>query len=111
MAESATVRAVMSVNDMNGSMPDHIDGNVLPAGSLRPSRATVGALVAVTIVFAVAYLPNFQDLQTVWNTDPNYSHGYLIIPIALVILWRRLSDVPAEPSSNPIRRLGGVGSS
>ena len=27
----------------------------------------------------------------IWNGDPNYSHGYLVIPIALYILWQQLS--------------------
>ena len=31
-------------------------------------------------------------LMTVWNDDPNYTHGYLVIPIALFILWQQLSS-------------------
>ena len=26
----------------------------------------------------------------VWSDDPNYSHGFLVVPIALFMLWRRL---------------------
>ncbi len=58
-------------------------------------RATIWALGAATVVFGLAYAPNFRDLHSTWSADPNYSHGYLVIPIALFILWRRLSDVPA----------------
>jgi exosortase len=49
------------------------------------------------LVLGWTYAPNFRDLFSVWSTDPNYSHGYLIIPIALFLLWRRLSDMPVEP--------------
>ncbi len=76
----------------------------------RQSRATIWAVAAATLAFGLAYAPNFRDLRSVWESDPNYSHGYLIIPIALVILWRRLSDVPAKPSLPQFRHPGGDGS-
>jgi exosortase len=37
-----------------------------------------------------AYAPNLYELSRTWTQDPNYSHGYLVVPIALVILWQRL---------------------
>jgi len=39
-----------------------------------------------------AYWPNLQDLFAVWTEEPNYSHGWLVIPIALAIFWQRLKD-------------------
>jgi len=39
-----------------------------------------------------AYWPNLQDLFAVWTDEPNYSHGFLVIPIALAIFWQRLVD-------------------
>jgi exosortase len=65
----------------------------------QSSRVWRWALGAVALVLAWAYAPNFRDLSVTWSADPNYSHGYLIVPIALLILWRRLSDSPWEPSS------------
>ena len=50
------------------------------------------------MVFGLAYAPNFRDLYSVWDADPNYSHGKLVIPIALFILYRRLSETVAKPS-------------
>jgi exosortase len=66
------------------------------------SRAWRWALGAVVLVLSLAYAPNFLDLTTIWQADPNYSHGYLVIPIALYILWRRLSKEPWEPSRDAI---------
>jgi exosortase len=60
------------------------------------------ALGVVALVLSVAYAPNVVDLTTTWQGDPNYSHGYLVIPIALFILWRRLSDAPWRPSRDAI---------
>lgn len=53
-----------------------------------PSAIVGGALLAF------AYLPNLLALSSIWQNEPNYSHGFLVIPIAAVILWRRLSDRP-----------------
>jgi exosortase len=53
--------------------------------------------VAASLVLGLAYAPNFRDLKSTWTDDPNYSHGFLVIPIALFILWRRLQDTPAKP--------------
>jgi exosortase len=55
-------------------------------------HARLLALAIATLLLGVAYAPNFGELWTKWTTDPNYSHGILVIPIALLILWQRLSD-------------------
>lgn len=43
-----------------------------------------------------SYAPNVRDLATIWENEPNYSHGFLVVPIAAVIVWRRLVDRPYE---------------
>jgi len=55
-----------------------------------PSALAGGALLAFS------YAPNILDLATIWENEPNYSHGFLVPPIAAVILWRRLADRPYE---------------
>lgn len=57
----------------------------------RPSIPPLFALGVAILVLVVAYLPNLRVLVTVWSEDPNYSHGYLVIPITLFILWQQLS--------------------
>src|SRR5271165_3595015 len=55
-----------------------------------PSR-----LLALAISFGIltwAYWPNLQYLYAIWEQEPNYSHGILVVPIALVICWQRLAD-------------------
>jgi exosortase len=54
------------------------------------------------VLLGWAYAPNLRDLSTTWSEDPNYSHGYLVVPIALFILWRRLSERPWEPSRDAV---------
>jgi exosortase len=61
-------------------------------------RAWWWALGAAALVLAVAYAPNLGELGRVWRDDDNYQHGFLVVPIALFILWRRLVEIPwAEP--------------
>jgi exosortase len=67
-----------------------------PAWGHGQSRAWWWAAGAVAAMLAVAYAPNFRDLFRSWSDDPNYSHGFLVIPIALFMLWRRLGDMPWE---------------
>ena len=70
--------------------------------------ANMWALVAATAMLGLAYAPNFRDLYSIWNDDPNYSHGKLVIPISLFILWRRLSEKsPKQLSTNLSVSWGG----
>jgi exosortase len=55
------------------------------------------ALAVVLIVLGWAYAPNLRSLVSIWNRDPNYSHGFLVVPVALAILWRRW--VESQPSA------------
>ena len=71
-----------------------------PAGwDLRGARAWWWALGAAAAVLALAYAPNLIDLSRIWSNDDNYQHGFLVIPIALFILWRRLTEIPWKPES------------
>ncbi len=62
------------------------------------------AMVALA-VFGFAYTPNFLDLYSVWMTDPNYSHGLLVIPIAFVILWGRIAERPIALQAGTTSRV------
>jgi exosortase len=48
-------------------------------------------VLSVTAALGWSYAPSFIWLVQLWNRDPNYSYGNLVIPIALVILWDRRS--------------------
>lgn len=54
------------------------------------------ALIAAGVVLAAlaaAYAPNLADLEQRWARETNYSHGFLVAPIALAILWQRRNDL------------------
>ena len=102
MAEPSTIGANAIATDVNRSIPNQATNGLFTVWNQRQSQARIWALGAATLVLGLAYAPNFRDLYSIWNADPNYSHGYLIIPIALFILWRRLSDIPAKPSPTTV---------
>jgi exosortase len=56
------------------------------------AAAPIAAALAAAIVWS--YYPSFVYLARWWE-DPNYSHGWLIVPIALFILWQRREALPS----------------
>jgi exosortase len=52
----------------------------------------VGAMLA--IAFAWAYWPTLIALVQAWDREPDYSHGFLVVPIAVFFLWVRWSEFP-----------------
>jgi exosortase len=51
------------------------------------------------MILGCAYWPNLRDLYSIWTTESNYSHGLLVIPLALAIFWQRLADGGSEWST------------
>jgi exosortase len=52
--------------------------------------------LVVSIALLLAYAAEFAWFWEIWSSDPNYSHGYFVIPVALWILSRRLKDTEKE---------------
>lgn len=45
-------------------------------------------------VFGWAYWPTLVTLVEAWNKEPDYSHGYFVVPVALFFLWARRDRIP-----------------
>ncbi|MBM3301476.1 MAG: exosortase/archaeosortase family protein [Deltaproteobacteria bacterium] len=56
-------------------------------------RALAGVLLRCVLagVFLLAFLPAWKDLMSAWNTNEDASHGYLIVPVCVWLLWRKRS--------------------
>lgn len=64
------------------------------------AKLTAGALVAAG--FLLLYWQVLGKLVLAWWTDDNYSHGFLIVPVAVYFAWerrRRFVAAPVAPSS------------
>jgi len=65
-------------------------------------QVALGLLALLTLW---SYWPTFVWMENQWRTEPDYSHGYLILPLALVLLYKRLD---LKPSISPSLDWGGL---
>ena len=63
-------------------------------------------LAIVAAAYGYTYAANFVDLYKTWVREPDYSHGFLVLPIALVILVRLW---PTDEAYQPRVWLPGLG--
>jgi exosortase len=81
----------------------NLEGPGRPKGGhhFRPADVPwgeVAGLGAVSAALAWAYAPDFVSFFEVWYREPDYTHGFLVLPIAIFILWRRW---PAAGEARP----------
>ncbi len=64
----------------------------------RNATLATAALVALT---AIVYFPILHNMIIHWGKDPDYSHGFLVAPLAAYFAWekrRELAKAPIEGS-------------
>jgi exosortase len=67
------------------------------------------AAALVGLALAASYAPNLADLAATWRGEPNYTYGFLIIPIALAIAWQRRRELkPAKLAPSTVGWLALV---
>lgn len=67
---------------------------ITPLGAGRGIR--IVAVVLAAIGFVLAYGGTLQMLWRVWMHNPNYSHGFLIPPVTLWLIWRQRKEIRSE---------------
>lgn len=55
---------------------------------------TLALAAAAVAAFAWAFGPVLGDLIQIWWSVADYSHGFLIVPLALYVAWSRRSSLP-----------------
>jgi len=60
--------------------------------ALAPSAMAAAAVLGAAFVWS--YWPTLVELVAAWNRDPDYSHGYLVAPLAILFLWARRDLFP-----------------
>jgi len=77
----------------------------------RPRVNAIAAAAALLVAFAVLYRGVIVKLVSDWAHDDNYSHGFLILPIALYFVWERRRKLLAmTPSPSALGLLVVIGS-
>ena len=87
------------------------DTNAKNRIALRPAAIAAGIIIAVLVV--LVYRHAFATLWRTWETNPNYSHGTLIPPIVIFLLWYVRRSVveamaPAETAGVGAARATGA---
>ena len=70
---------------MTTNLPLKNDGSGSEKG-LAPR--SIAAIVAVVALVVLVYHQTLVTMWRTWQTNPNYSHGYLIPPVVAFLLWR-----------------------
>jgi exosortase len=68
---------------------------------MRLTGRQIAGILFVVVAIALVYGRVFVRLAGDWIIDGNYSHGFLIVPIAAYFVWERrakLAATPAQPS-------------
>src|SRR6266487_1080863 len=69
---------------------------------MTTSKTNWLAALLVTGGFGLVYWPVIVKLVSDWYHDDNYSHGFLIVPLAAYFVWERrekLRKIPILPSA------------
>lgn len=87
-------------------------------GQLPSLRAAPGWRVALPLIAAavVAILAIYRDtarsIVAIWGSSDTYAHGYLIVPIALILMWmkrREAAAIAPRPDLLGFMMLAGCG--
>lgn len=62
------------------------------------SRRRLVAILSLALPLALAYAPVLSALVRQWADDPNYAHGFFVIPMAAWLARRRRARYLAAPS-------------
>jgi exosortase len=67
--------------------------NPTPAAPARPNYAVLAPVALTAAALAWAFWTTFIDLAQTWNSNPQYSHGWLVPAFAGFLLWLRRSKL------------------
>lgn len=75
-----------------------------PARFARPNAFGVAGGLALAAMFGWSYWPVLARLVHAWETEPDYSHGWFVVPVVCYLLWSRRASLPCESAA----RWGGL---
>lgn len=78
----------------SGGKTDASGESVVDGSDRRNPWRFVLVGVALAVAFAWAYWPTLVGLVHAWVQEVDYSHGFLVAPIAVLFLWLRRDEVP-----------------
>jgi exosortase len=74
-------------------LPLESDLRSIPGPSAWPATVWAG-LVALLLLVFYAYWPTLAWMVQTWQVEPDYSHGWLVLPLAIWILFLKSDSFP-----------------
>ncbi|MFN9987077.1 MAG: exosortase/archaeosortase family protein [Pirellula sp.] len=68
-------------------------------GPVVPRSMLIIAALASSVILVWSYWPTWVSLVTLWEREPDYSHGWFVIPIAAYLLWSFKDSMPPVRST------------
>ncbi len=99
---------------MSGPLQPSVDSAVLPPGEQLPVWRSPLVLAGVLVVAVLAlYWQTVLSMAAIWSRSETFTHGYLIAPISLFLIWQRRKALAAmtavpDPWGLPVLFLIGV---
>lgn len=82
---------------------------LLPVSEVLRQPVVWAWTAGLALLFVFAYWPTLQWLESAWRTEPDYSHGYIVLPLAIVLLWMRWDSFPGVRQTVDWRGLSLIG--
>jgi len=84
----------------HSSHPDGVDAPVADASGTGEASISVASLVGAAMVLVAsvcwAYWPTLSETFAAWIKEPDYSHGFLVAPLAILFLYLRRVEFPSS---------------
>jgi len=74
---------------------NHVNDEMASFDTDRPTTVVKRAAMALlAAIFIWSYWPTLVELVKVWYRQPDYSHGFLVIPFSIFFLWYQRDSFP-----------------
>ena len=74
-----------------------------PPGAVRMSGALWLRILPLAALFAALYWIPFEEMISIWSLgDSYYSHGFLVVPVFLFLVWRQRKELAQLPRSTSL---------
>ena len=76
------------------------------------ARASIAALAVALLVPILLFYGTAASMVGIWNSSETFTHGYVILPVSLWLIWRQrawFASIPARPWWPGLVLMAGAG--